>query len=118
MPPQQRPAPARHHTLVDGQQPKQVVNRLSQSSEQQRQDHQGIENRQTAVGLAGRCGDAAEREQDTGYVDIPRRIAWERFCSPGRKRLPLQVSSTTYKHAVVCAVCNTVLEHIVHDCIT
>ena len=93
MPPPQRPAPARHHASFDGQQPKQAANRLSQSGEQARQGQQGVVSRQEAVQSGEGHENAAEREQAAGYVDIPRRIAWERLCSPGRKSFSLQVSS-------------------------
>ncbi len=47
---------------------------------------------QPAVAL-GKVGEGSGAgEQDSGYVDIPRRIAWERLASPGKRCTSVQVS--------------------------
>ena len=68
-----------------------MANAAGQDSEQQR----GLEG-EVDVGCKGSeegSGGVSEQEQGAGYVDIPRRIAWERLGS-GRKNHALQVGPT------------------------
>ena len=61
---------------------------MGQDSEQQ-----GGTEGEVAVGCKGSeegCVGVSEQEQGAGYVDIPRRIAWERLGS-GRKNQAVQV---------------------------
>lgn len=63
-------------------------------SQQDRQDvlqaNAGKEE-QTAASYK-RNAEVGEPEPDSGYVDIPRRIAWERLACPGRRCSSLQAS--------------------------
>ena len=70
----------------------------SQQEEQRarQQDRQGVAHvvkQDEAAQVLGReCEEGGAVNADSGYVDIPRRIAWERMASPGKRCSSFQVT--------------------------
>ena len=83
-----RPTPTKCCSSFGSQPPKRGANAVGQDSEQQR----GIEGEKGAGCKGSQEGSVGvlEQEQGAGYVDIPRRVAWERL-GCGRKNHALQV---------------------------
>ncbi|KAL3139841.1 hypothetical protein ABBQ38_004139 [Trebouxia sp. C0009 RCD-2024] len=74
------------------QQPKRVADVGVSDTAQEREVEEGMDRGcKRWVAEGGGSVMVFEQEQDVGYVDIPRRVAWERLSSPGRKRHALQV---------------------------
>ena len=98
-PPQYRPTPTKCCSSFGGQQAKRVASTVGHDSEQQR----GSAAAAGDMGCKGQvvdesgegCGSVSGQEVGAGYVDIPRRVAWERL-GGGRRNQALQVGP---KHA-------------------
>ena len=99
VPPQHRSTPTKCCSSFGSQQPKGVADVEVPDTEEQR----GVEEAMN-MGCEERAADrpeegsvmVPEQEQGVGYVDIPRRVAWERLSSPGRKRHALQVGPSMW----------------------
>lgn len=104
VPPQHRSTPTKCCSSFGSQQPKRVADVGVSDTAQEREVEEGMDRGcKRWVAEGGGSVMVFEQEQDVGYVDIPRRVAWERLSSPGRKRHALQVSPNMWgncKHAV------------------
>lgn len=95
VPPQHRSTPTKCCSSFGSQQPQRVIDVGVSKPEQERGVEEEVDKgctKQAADQLEKDPVMVSEQEQDVGYVDIPRRVAWERLSSPGRKRRALQVS--------------------------
>lgn len=92
------PEKAQGRTLLASQQEQQLA---------RQQDRQGVahvvKQDETAQVFGRECEEGGAVNADSGYVDIPRRIAWERMASPGKRCNSSQVTSTWQASLTKCS---------------
>ena len=79
----QLPSPKHEH--AEGQEKEQVIRQQDGAQED------AVKQAEAAVPSGRSCRQDSVAEQPSGYVDIPRRIAWERLATPGSRSASSQV---------------------------
>ncbi len=96
----QVPAKAQGANMSASQQEEQ------RARQQDRQDVAHVVKQDEAAQVFGReCEEGGGVNADSGYVDIPRRIAWERMASPGKRCNSFQVTYSWQASLTKCCSC-------------